>query len=641
MNKKDTSLSAPALLSLIIVIYHLIIVGNLPAWFGIFIPGQIHSAISLSFAGLVIFLSTRAFSKKKRDQTAEEGEAGWSVKAIPLYDYLFIAALLIGNCYVIFFNGNIDNYAMHGYLDLKGMVFAVLLGVAILEAVRRTAGMALPLVIIFFVSITIFQQYLPGVLYGVGAAPDRILYAAYAGDSGFYGQPLRIATTIILVYLVFGAVMQAIGAGQWAIDIAMSLTGRSKGGPAKAAAMASALFGSISGSPSSNVATTGVFTIPLMKSIGYSPAFAGAVESVASTGGQILPPVMGAIAFVMADWIGVKYIDVVIAATFPAILYYLVLFASIHFQAHKDNVKLLDSTELEGVRPLLLRGIHYLFPIVALLYFLFVKAYTPEIAGIYAIGVALVSSFITRDKSLWITWEKIVSACHQTVGRWVGIVAITASVGLMIGSLELSGVGVKLSTFAVELSGGNLFLTLVMVGIASLFIGMGLDAIPAYLTLATLLAPALILLGVSKIAAHLFVVYWGLASFFTPPMCIAVYVALTISGAGLWETGWEAVKLGIAAFIVPFSFVMDDGLLMHGSAGHIAVSFCTAAIGAITLASAIRGYLMSPLGLFSRIIMGLSAFLLITPGQTLMGILLLLGVSIFQHLQKRGHILEK
>ncbi len=616
------------IISFIIIAYHFIVVGNIPAWFGIFIPSQIHSAISLTCAGLIIFLTGETLKGGGQTSQTDDGKSGWNISSVPPANYLYILFLLASCGYVIFFNTNLDLYAMYGFLDTKGIVLGSLLGIAILEAVRRTAGITLVIVILFFVLITVFQQYLPGILFGAGASMDRLLYAAYAGESGYFGQPLQIATSIILVYLMFGAVMQVIGAGQWSIDLAMALTGKSKGGAAKGAAVASALFGSISGSPSSNVATTGVFTIPLMKSIGYKPAFAGAVESVASTGGQILPPVMGAIAFVMADWIGVDYVEVVIAAALPAILYYLVLFASVHFQAYKDDVRLLSTDEIPKLRPLIVNGIHYMIPIIALLYFLFAKAYPPEIAGIYATFIAIASSYLNRDKGLWMTMGKFVEACHQSIGRWVAIVVITASVGLMIGSLEFSGVGIKLSTFAVNLSDGNLIFALVLVGIASLFIGMGLDAIPAYLTLATLLAPALVALGVSEIAAHLFVIYWGLASFFTPPMCIAVYVALTISGARLWETGWEAVKLGIAAFIIPFAFVLDERLIMRGNFFEISTSFITAAIGAVALAAAIRGYTYYALGYTSRLLLGVAAFLLITPGESLIGIIIIALVFI-------------
>lgn len=611
--KKPSSLLGP--LATIIVVYHLIVVGNFPAWLGFFIPGQILTAISLCCAGIIIFLF--------QEPSVESGFG----RALQIF---FLTALLLGNLYVIFFNSDLDTYAMYGYLDNLGIFLALLMALGIMEAVRRTSGIALPIIIVFFVLVTVFQQFLPGVLYGAGASLDRILYAAYAGEAGFYGQPLQIASSVIIVYLFFGAVMQATGAGQWCIDVAMALTGSRKGGAAKAAVLSSAMFGSISGSPSSNVATTGVFTIPLMQSIGYRPAFAAAVESVASTGGQILPPVMGAIAFVMADWIGKSYAEVVVAATLPAILYYLVLFASTHFQAYKDDVRMLPVHELPQLKPLLREGFRYVLPIIALLYFLFVSALPPEIAGVYATLVAIVCSYLFSKGEGRITPAALVSASEQTVKRWAGIVVITASVGLMIGALELSGVGVKLSTFVLDLSNGNLVLTLFLIGLASLILGMGLDAIPAYLTLATLMAPALVKLGVTDMAAHLFVVYWGLASFFTPPMCLAVFVAISISGSRLWETGWEAVKVGIAAFIIPFAFVLDEALLMQGTITQIAVAFSTAVIGSVTLAAAIRGYAFNPLGVVSRILLTLTAFILITPQDKLIGLGLLVGILAVQ-----------
>lgn len=628
----QTAYSKPAIFATLIVIYHMIVIGNIPAWLGYFIPGQILTAISLTCAGLIIFLARDSGSSQPGHTRADKHSGKYSIAGVPIINFVFLGALLMGSLYVIFFNSSLDEYAMYGYLDTKGIVLACLMAIGVLEAVRRAAGMILPALIIFFVLITVFQQYLPGVLYGAGGSLDRILYAAYAGEAGFFGQPLQIASSVIIVYLFFGAVMQVTGAGQWCIDVAMALTGRSKGGAAKAAVLSSAMFGSISGSPSSNVATTGVFTIPLMKSIGYKPAFAAAVESVASTGGQILPPVMGAIAFVMADWIGKSYAEIVVAATLPAILYYLVLFASTHFQAYKDDVLLLPASELPKLRPLLAKGARYVAPILALLYFLFVSALPPEIAGVYATVVAIVCSYFTRDRSGWVTWPSIVGACHQTVLRWVGIVVITTSVGLMIGALELSGVGVKLSTFVLELSDGNLIMTLALIGLASLILGMGLDAIPAYLTLATLMAPALVALGVSDVAAHLFVIYWGLASFFTPPMCLAVFVAISISGSRLWETGWESMKVGIAAFIIPFAFVLDESLLMKGTAMHIAIAFSTAAIGAIALAAAIRGYAFNHLGVFSRIVLTVIAFVLITPDDKLIGLGLLVLTLVSQRL---------
>jgi TRAP transporter 4TM/12TM fusion protein len=603
------SAPAAAWLSTLIVAYHFLMVGHVPSWLGFFIPGAVHGAISLTAACLVIFISRRAYTPAHG-----RAEGPWSLQPVPWYDWLFIAALVAGNGFVIFFYDEVELYGMYGFLDTKAIIFASLLCVALLEAVRRSTGIALPVIILVFVGITLFQPYLPGLLYGQGYPLDRILYSAYVGEAGIYGLPLGVASTIIIVFLVFGAVMQAIGAGQWIIDLAMALTGWSRGGPAKAAVLASAMFGSVSGSPSGNAATTGIFTIPMMKAIGYRPAFAGAVEAVASTGGQILPPVMGAIAFVMADWIGVPYVEVVKVAALPAILYFLIVFVSVHLQAHRDGVSALPRAELPGLWPTFRRGWHFLIPFSALFYFLIIKAYPPGLAGIYSVLVAVASSYLSPDRGNWITLAKVLRLCHDAVGRWVAIAAITAAVGIMIGALELSGVGLKLSSFLVSLSGGNLLLTLVLVGFASLIVGMGLDAIPAYITLATLMAPALIELGVPPIAAHLFVVYWGLASFFTPPMCIAVYVVISISQSRVWETGWEAVRLGIASFLIPFAFVFDHGLLMRGSLQEVVLAFSTAALGAVAVAGAVRGYALAPLGPAGRLAIGLAGLLLIAPG---------------------------
>ena len=360
------------------------------------------------------------------------------------------------------------------------------------------------------------------------------------------------------------------------------------------------MFGSISGSPSGNSATTGVFTIPMMKKIGYTSAFAAAVEAVASTGGIILPPVMGAIAFIMAEWIETSYASIVIAAAAPAALYFLIVFVSVHLQARKDGIKALPRDELPRFWPVFVRGWYYLIPVGALVYFLVFKAYPPGMAGIYTCGFVFVVSFFSRDRSNWLTPSRIMQSFQDGVTRWITVAAITASVGIMIGALELSGVGIKISRFIVDLAGGDLTLTLLLVGIVSLIVGMGLDATPAYITLATLMAPALVRLGVPDMAAHLFVIYWQLASFYTPPTCIAVFVTSSIANSKVWPTGWEAVRLGIAAYLIPFAFVFNPGLLMQGSIIEIVLAIVTALIGATLLACGIRVFGLSPLNVAQR-----------------------------------------
>ncbi|NQV56849.1 MAG: TRAP transporter fused permease subunit [Rhodospirillales bacterium] len=596
-------------LTTVIALYHFLSVAQVHTFFGLFVPANVHLAISISSAMALIFLLLPAGGKKHGEDTEAEGR----FRRVPWYDWALMASGLTSAGFVVFFHETVLDYGEYGFLDTKGIILATMLAVPILEAVRRTTGLALPIIILFMVGITVFQNYLPGLLYGQGFALSNLLYSAYMGDAGIFGLPLGIAANIVIVFLVFGALMEGAGASRWFMEMALALTGWSRGGPAKAAVVASAMFGSISGSPSGNSATTGVFTIPMMKKIGYTPAFAAAVEAVASTGGIILPPVMGAIAFIMAEWIDTTYTAIVIAAAVPASLYYLIVFVSVHLQARKDGIEAIPRSELPKFWPVFINGWYFLLPIAVLIYFLVIKTYPPGIAGIYTcIAVVLVSFIAGRGN--WLTPARLIKAFDEGVRRWITVAAITAAVGIMIGALELSGVGIKVSRFIVDLAGGDLTLTLILVGLVSLIVGMGLDATPAYITLATLMAPALIQLDVPPIAAHLFVVYWGLASFYTPPTCIAVFVTSSIAGSKVWETGWEAVRLGIAAFLIPFAFVFNTGLLMEGSIDKILIGVLTATVGAVLLAGGIRGYMLGLLNVVQRLVLFGGGLLLIAPG---------------------------
>ena len=591
--------------AVIIAVYHLCVVAQLPTWFGVFIPDQVHKSASLCGALLVLFM---LLPSDHQSQVTIFGRLRC------LLDFCFLLSAVVGGGFVIFFYDRILDYALFGFLDTLGIIVSLLLAIPLLGAVRRVAGWVLPVIILFFIFLTMFQQFLPGVLQGIGFPLERLLFSVYVGDAGIFGRPLDVAANIVIVYLIFGALMHRSGASHWFMEMALALTGWSRGGPAKAAVLASAMFGSISGSPSGNAATTGVFTIPLMKRIGYTGAFAAAVEAVASTGGMILPPVMGAIAFLMAEWINVPYVDIVFAATVPAVLYFLIIFFSVHLQAHKDGIDPLPPSELPRFRAVFVRGWYYLIPMVGLFYFLVIAALPPGIAGVYACLFVLAASFFSKDRSHWLLPGVIGRAFEDGVTRWVVIAVITGGVGMMIGALELSGVGIKFSRFIIDLAGGNLILAMLFVGVVSLFVGMGLDATPAYITLATLMAPALIRMGVLDIAAHLFVIYWGLASFFTPPTCMAVFVTSGIAESKVWETGWEAVQLGIAAFVVPFAFVLNPGLLLRGDMIDIGLAIVTAVFGAGLLAAGIRGYAFAALGRIQRVILIAAACLSIAPG---------------------------
>ncbi|MBI4632788.1 MAG: TRAP transporter fused permease subunit [Deltaproteobacteria bacterium] len=581
-------------------LYQLFIASRVLTWFGIFLPPAQHRAICL-MCGLFLIYSLRTPGGNYR-----EGKLAW-------YDFFPLLAGLVGVGFVVFNYEAILDYSFYGFLDTKGVVLVLLLMVSLFEASRRLTGWAFPVIVLTFVLATIFQNYLPGLLYGKGYGLDRLGYSVYVGTSGIFGTPLGVATTILITYIVFGKLMQEAGAGRFFINLALSVTGWMRGGVAKATIFASCLFGMISGSPSAEVATVGSISIPMMISAGYSARFAAAVEAVAGTGGQFMPPVMGAIAFIMAEWLGIPYAKIAIAAFIPAVLYFFVLFVAIHFEALKIGLQPVASKDIPPVAKTLKEGWYYLLPLALLIYLLIGKSYPPEMAGLYSLLSLIAVSFISFDRQRHLTPKKIWAALVDSVKTWIILAGVTATVGMLIGALELSGLGIKFSGFIVDMTQGSLLLTLIFVGVASFILGMGLDSIPAYITLAILAGPALIKLGVPPMVAHLYVIYWGLSSFFTPPVCLAVYVACGISGSKFWETGWEAVRLGISVFIIPFAFVYNRALLCEGTPLEIILAVLTAAMGGILVASASRGYFTLPLAWWQRIIVFLGGCTLIGP----------------------------
>ncbi|MDP2268863.1 MAG: TRAP transporter fused permease subunit [Deltaproteobacteria bacterium] len=581
-------------------LYQLFVASRVLTWFGFFLPPAQHRSICLMF-GIFLIFSLRSPAGRYR-----EGRLAW-------YDLFLMAAGLAGAGFVVFSYDAVLDYSLYGFLDTKGIILVVLLMVSLFESARRLTGWAFPLIVLTFMLAAIFQNHLPGLLYGKGFALDRLGYSVYVGTAGIFGTPLGVATTILITYIVFGNLMQEAGAGRFFINLALAVTGWTRGGPAKGAIIASGFFGMISGSPSANVATTGAFTIPMMKSTGYPAAFAGAVEAVASTGGQFMPPVMGAIAFIMAEWLAIPYATIALAAAIPALLYFFVLFVSIHFEALKLGLQPIPAKDIPSVKSTFKEGWFFLVPLILLIYLLIVKSYPPEMAGIYSLLLLIAVSFISFDRRRHLTPSRIWNALVDSSKTWIIICGVTATVGMLIGSLELSGLGIKFSGFIVDVTRGNLLFALIFVGLASFVLGMGLDSIPAYITLAILAAPALTKLGVPPMVAHLYVIYWGLASFFTPPVCLAVYVACGISGSDFWETGWESVRLGIAVFIIPFAFVYNRALLLEGTPLAIIAAVITAAMGGVLVASATRGYFALPLSWWQRIIVLGGGFFLIGP----------------------------
>jgi len=613
---------AVEVLAFLAALYHLVVVSRIPTFFGFFFPTARHRAVSLSFALVIVYLSYSIGGKRRL--------------GISWFDVLMLVLGMSGLGFVVFFYEQATDYEAYGFLDFKGMVLAYALAISILEALRRLTGWVLPSLIVLFLLAARYQSVLPGLLFGKGYTWDRLGYAIYVPGEGVFGVPLGVASTIVIVFLMFASMLQRAGVGDWFSRLALSLAGWTRGGPAKTAVLASAFFGTISGSPSANAATTGAFTIPLMIRTGYSPSFAGAVEAAASVGGQILPPVMGAIAFVMADFLGVPYAEVAKAAALPAVLYFMIVFMGVDFEAAKRGLKAIPRNELPATMATLKEGWFFLLPIGLMIYLMLVKQWDPDMAGIFSLPILVAVSFFSRDKQRRLYPSAIYQSLVESVQTWLLLAVLTGAVGMLVAALGLSGLGIKFSRFLVDLSGGNLLAALAMVGVGSLILGMSMDSLPAYITVATLSAPALILMGVPDIAAHLFVVYWGLASHITPPVCITVYVTCGISGAGIWETGRDAVRLAIGKYVLPFSFALNPALLLLGPVNSIVMGVVSAFAGAVSVSSGTIGYGLRRLGWIERALLIIGGVLLILPGwrtlvigSTLVGISLLMQSPIF------------
>lgn len=602
-------------LAFLAALYHLFIVSRLPTYFGVFFPTPRHRAVSLLFALVIVYLSYSIRGKRKL--------------GLSLFDLLMLGLGVAGLGFVIVFYEQASDYEAYGFLDVTGMALAFGLAISVLEALRRLAGWILPSLIVLFLLAARFQSVLPGLLFGKGYTWDRLGYAIYVPGEGVFGVPLGVASTIVIVFLMFAAMLQRAGVGDWFSRLALSLAGWTRGGPAKTAVLASAFFGTISGSPSANAATTGAFTIPLMKRTGYSPSFAGAVEAASSVGGQILPPVMGAIAFVMADFLGIPYVEVAKAAMLPAVLYFIIVFMGVDFEAAKRGLKPIPRSELPSLLATLKEGWFFLLPIGLMVYLMLVKQWDPDMAGIFSLPVLVAVSFLSADTQRRLYPRAIYRSLVESVQTWLLLAVLTGAVGMLVAALGLSGLGIKFSRFLVDLSGGNLLAALAMVGVGSLILGMSMDSLPAYITVATLSAPALILMGVPDLAAHLFVVYWGLASHITPPVCITVYVTCGISGAGIWETGRDAVRLAIGKYVLPFSFALNPALLLIGSFDAIVLGVTSALAGAVSVSAGTIGYGLRRLGWFDRTLLIVGGALLILPGwRTLIIGSILVGISL-------------
>ncbi|MDK2855499.1 MAG: hypothetical protein PWQ41_512 [Bacillota bacterium] len=582
-----------ALISLIAVaasLFHLY-----TAQFGLFFA-LTQRDIHWMFMSVLIFLLYPATKKAARNR-------------LPWYDLVLALLSLTGGLYILIDMQNIVNRA--GAPTQLDIILGIIMVLLVLEAARRTVGWALPLVAIAALIYAYFGRYMPGLLAHKGYSLARIFPYQFLTTEGIYGVPLGVSATFVYLFILFGAFLEKTGAGKFFIDLAFALTGSSQGGPAKAAVVSSGLMGTVSGSSVANVVTTGSFTIPLMKSVGYEPYFAGAVEAASSTGGQIMPPVMGAAAFIMAEVLGVPYIKVAAAAAIPAVLYYISLFAQVHFRAGRLGLRGIPREQLPGLKETVLKGWHLLVPLAVLIVVL-VRGYSPMKAVFWTIVLTVGLSFLKPETRM--TPQKFLAALENGARSAVEVAAACACAGIVVGVVTMTGLGLKLAGLIVTWSQGRLALALPLTMIASILLGMALPTTAKYVVLSTLAAPALVRLGVPPMAAHMFILYFGVVADITPPVALAAYAGAGVAGANAMKTGWTAVQIGLAAFIVPFMFAYSPCLVLIGDVGEIVLASLTATVGVISLATAIQGWLLTHAAPWERLICLASALLLIKPG---------------------------
>ena len=507
----------------------------------------------------------------------------------------------------------------------------------VIEATRRVVGIPMVCIVLAFLTYAYVGPYMPGILAHRGLTTQQLVSHLYFTTEGIFGIPLGVSSTFIFLFILFGAYLESTGLGKFFIDLANAIAGWASGGPAKVAVLSSGLMGTVSGSSVANVVGTGSLTIPMMKKLGYHKNFAGAVEAAASTGGQLMPPVMGAAAFLMAEFVGVPYIDIVKAAIIPAVLYFAGVWLGVHFEAKRNNLKGIPRSQLPKISRLLIERGHLALPLIVIVYLL-VSGYTPMRAALVAIVLAIVCSALrksTRMKPI-----EIVRGLENGAKNVLGVLVACASAGIIIGVVTKTGVGLKLASGLLDLSGGLLLPTMFFTMITAIILGMGVPTTANYVITSTIAAPALVQMGVPVLAAHMFVFYFGIIADVTPPVALAAYAGAGIAGGNPLWTGVNASKLAIAAFIIPYIFVLSPVLLMQGDASLWALlsSTITAIIGMVAISSAMIGYLADNCRPYERIILIIGGLSLLKPGLVtdLCGIRLFAIVLFFQLRRKKA-----
>jgi TRAP transporter 4TM/12TM fusion protein len=570
--------------------------------------GEVHVFLNLTFfkeqflGFFFAFGMAGVFLRVKR-RIDERGDS------VPWNDWLCFFGSLVTGGYIMVMYPSIA-YRL-GILSPERWFLGGLAILLILEATRRVAGWALVWVGLTCILYAKFADVFPGLFAAKGASWARMASYLYLDSNGLLGVPLTVAASVVVAFIFFGQALYAVGGDKFITDVALIIMGKYRGGPAKVSVVSSALFGTVSGSAVANVAVDGAITIPLMKRTGYPSHVAAAIEAVASNGGQIVPPVMGAAAFLMAEFLNIAYGQIALAAAVPAALYYLALFTQVDLEAAKHGLGGLPADQIPRFRGVMRFGWAFTFPLGFLVYVLMFANWEAGKAGITTVILTFVVGALQKETRP--SFAKIVSCIEGTGRTLLDIVVITALAGLVIGALQLSGLTFKLSLILVSLSGGNVLALLSLTAFVCIFLGMSLPTAVVYITLAVLVGPALVQLGIDPLAAHLFLFYFGMLSLITPPNCLATYTAAAIAHSDFWQTGWTGMRLGIAAYVVPFAFTLHPALILKGTPGDILLAVAASSVGTFLLAVGCAGYLFRPFTWVKRSLFSLSGLLLMLP----------------------------
>lgn len=582
-------------------------------------PGIAQKSIHLGFLLVIFYINAMVDSEKRWEQI-----------------FLGIMALFaLGGCaYITILDENLQLRA--GIVYASDILFAILLIIAIFEACRRKMGNPLVIITLVFVAYAFLGKYIPGFLNQPGMTLKKFTSLVYLTTDGIFGSPLYASASYVVLFVLLGAIMSVSGIGDYMTNLATSLFGHMRGGPAKVAVVASGFFGSISGSPTANVIGTGTFTIPMMKKNGFEPEFAAAVEATASTGGAIMPPIMGSTAFIMAEMLGIPYTAVAKAALIPAILYFLAVLFGVDIYATKHGLKGIPRSQLPKVRSML-KQIYMLAPLIFLIFCMAVFNMTIVRSGLLTIIVTLV--LVEINPKTRMTKEQWLQIPVQTVKSAVSVGIACAMAGIISGVIMGSGLGYRISSILTSVAGTSMLLLLVLTMVVSLIMGMGVPTTAAYLVLASLVAPTMIQLGIPPLAAHMFIFYFGCISSITPPVALAAYAGAGLAGCDPNKTGYKAFRLAFCSFLMPYLFVYNPVLLMEGGVLDILWSLVTALIGAYLLASGFEGFFFRwSLKWFERPLMILGAVMLIVPGMVtdLVGIAIIVVEFVTEFMFKRS-----